>query len=136
MGHWLFKTEPGDYSLSDLEKEGTTIWSGVKNNLALKHLRTVERGDSVFIYHTGNEKAIVGTAGVVRASSSEASGSGAGNAEIELKFLQRLVRPVTLAELKTDREFADFDLLRNSRLSVMPVNTKRWNIILKKGSLT
>jgi len=131
MGYWLFKTEPGDYSFSDLERDGTTTWSGVRNNSALKHLRAVEKGDSVLIYHTGNEKAVVGVAEVVR--SAQTGTPHQKSADVEVKIVQRLKRPVTLAELRMDKEFAEFDLIRNSRLSVMPVNDKRWNIILKKG---
>ena len=131
MGYWLFKTEPGDYSFSDLEKDGTTTWSGVRNNQALKHLRSVEKGDSVLIYHTGNEKAVIGVAEVVRGAQSGISHEK--SADVDVKIIQRLKRPVTLAELRMEKEFEEFDLVRNSRLSVMPVNKQRWNLILKKG---
>ena len=114
--YWLLKTEPSAYSYADLERDGCTTWDGVNNPLALKHLGAMKKGDRVFIYHTGNEKQIVGIAEVVADSDAAPS----------LKVTGRLKTPVTLAEIKSRREFADFALVRISRLSVMPVEPATW----------
>jgi len=106
---WLIKTEPGAYSFADLEREGTTRWTGVSNPLAKKHLRAMRKGDLVFVYHTGKEKQIVGIAEVV--------GTGA---EPQLRVRERLKWPVTLAEIKACKAFNGFALVRMGRLSVMP----------------
>ena len=121
--HWLVKTEPSEYSFADLGREGTTRWSGVSNALALKHLRAMKKGDLVLIYHTGKERQIVGVAEVV-----------AGGDERQLCAKQTLKRPVTLAEIKARKDFADFDLVRIGRLSVMPVSAARWKILCALGS--
>jgi predicted RNA-binding protein with PUA-like domain len=113
--YWLVKTEPTDYSFADLEREKAARWTGVKNPLAKKHLHAMRKGDRVFVYHTGNEKQIVGVA--------EVTGEGE---EPELKASYWLKRPVTLAEVKARKEFADFALVRIGRLSVMPVSAEQW----------
>ncbi|HYQ88838.1 MAG TPA: EVE domain-containing protein [Candidatus Binatia bacterium] len=127
--NWLFKEEPTHYSYEDLAKDKKTSWSGVKNPLAQKHLRSVEKGDLVFYYHTGDEKAVVG---VMKASGNAypdpADGSGKLYA-VDVVPVQKLDRPVTLAEIKSDKRFADFALTRISRLSVMPVTDAQWKAI-------
>jgi predicted RNA-binding protein with PUA-like domain len=109
-GYWLVKTEPSAYSFDDLKREGVATWDGVKNPVALKHLRAMQPGDEVLIYHTGNEKSVVGVAQVLAAGDPP-----------KLKAARRLARVVTLAEVKQDKAFADWALVRISRLSVMPV---------------
>jgi predicted RNA-binding protein with PUA-like domain len=109
-GYWLVKTEPSAYSFDDLTREGVATWDGVKNPVALKHLRAMQAGDEVLIYHTGNEKSVVGMAQV----------RAAGDPP-KLKATRRLARAVTLAEVKADEAFADWALVRIGRLSVMPV---------------
>jgi predicted RNA-binding protein with PUA-like domain len=121
--YWLVKTEPSAYSFADLEREGTTAWTGVANPVAKKHLRAMRQGDRVFVYHTGNEKQIVGTAEVV----------GEGD-EPQLRAREPLQRPVTLAEIKARKEFADFALVRIGRLSVMPVSAAQWKRLLGMAS--
>ena len=134
MAYWLLKTEPETYSFADLENEGTTRWEGVSNNLALKHLRTIKKDDFAFIYHTGKEKAVVGIAEAVKGPYPDPSGNDPKHVVVDIKVKQRLQRAVTLAELKSDKSFASFELVRMPRLSVMPVSSAHWNAILKKAS--
>ena len=117
--HWLVKTEPTDYSFDDLERDKTARWTGVANPLAKKHLRAMRRGDKVFVYNTGKEKQIVGMA--------EVTGEGE---EPVLKVSCRLKHPITLAEVKSRKEFADFALVRIGRLSVMPVSDELSRLLL------
>jgi predicted RNA-binding protein with PUA-like domain len=116
--HWLVKTEPTEYSFADLEREKQTRWTGVANPLAKKHLRAMTQGDDVFVYHTGAEKRVVGLADV-----------RAAGEEPMLRFREWLRQPVTLAEIKARKEFADFALVRMGRLSVMPVSAAQWKLL-------
>lgn len=118
---WLLKTEPSTYSFDDLVKHGTTVWDGVSNPVALKHIRSMKKGDELFIYHTGNEKAIVGTAKVVSAPYPDPKTKDPRLVVVEIAAGKRLKRPVTLQEIKADKAFAGFELVRIPRLSVMPV---------------
>ena len=118
---WLVKTEPNDYSFDDLVRDGRTRWDGIKNALALKHLRQMKRGDEVLVYHTGREKAVIGTAAVVRGPHADPEQDDPKLAVVDLKAGKALPAPVTLAAVKADPSFADFALVRMSRLSVMPV---------------
>jgi predicted RNA-binding protein with PUA-like domain len=127
--YWLLKTEPGTYSYADLEREGRAVWDGVTNPLALKHLRGMKKGDLAFVYHTGDEKQIVGIAEVVSDAYPEPRQNDAKLVVVDLKPLKRLSKPVTLAEVKARKEFADFELVRMGRLSVMPVSKARWQRI-------
>lgn len=129
MAYWLFKEEPTHYSFEDLERDGRTVWNGVRNNLALKHLREVGKGDHVFLYHTGKEKAVVGVMEVVKGAYPDPEAADARLVVVDVKPLRRLPKPVPLAEIKEDKRFADFALVRISRLSVMPVNGVQWKAI-------
>lgn len=133
---WLFKTDPETYSFADLTARGKAeIWDGVTNALALRHLRAVAKGDGVLIYHTGQEKAIVGMARVTRGAYPD---PGAGDPKIvvvDVKAEMPLPRPVTLQELKGDPLFASFDLIRIGRLSVMPVPDPLRAPLLAKAGL-
>jgi|SRR5882672_4328802 len=120
--YWLVKTEPSTYSFDDLKREGIATWDGVKNPVAIKHLRAMQPGDEVLVYHTGKEKAVIGTATVVAAGDPP-----------KLKAKDRLVRAVTLAEIKQDKTFADSPLVRIGRLSVMPVAAAQYHKLLKLG---
>ncbi len=124
---WLVKTEPGEYSFDDLVRDGQTVWDGVSNPQAVKNLKAMAAGESVFVYHTGDERRIVGRAEVVR---SAASSSGRA-ALVELKALDRLPAPVPLADLKTEGAFADSPLLRQGRLSVVPLTPDQVRVIEK-----
>ena len=126
MNYWLFKEEPTHYSFDDLMRDKKTVWDGVENNLALKHLREVKKGDRVFFYHTGDEKAIVGTMQVVKPAYPDPKQHNPRFVVVDVKPIARLKRPVTLAEIKANTEFADFALVRISRLSVMPVPPELW----------
>jgi len=132
--HWLLKTEPSTYSFADLERDKHAVWDGVANALALKHLRLMKRGDLAFIYHTGNEKQIVGIAEVTSDPYPDPKENDPKLAVIDLKPREKLPRPVTLAEIKTARGFLDFELVRIGRLSVMPVSASRWQGLWKMAS--
>jgi len=133
--YWLLKTEPSTYSFADLEREKRAVWDGVANALALKHLRSMKRGDLAFIYHTGDEKQIVGIAEVTSDSYPDPKENDPKLVVVDLKSRERLSRPVTLAEIKARKEFQDFELVRMGRLSVMPVSDFRWQK-LRKMALT
>jgi predicted RNA-binding protein with PUA-like domain len=128
---WLFKSDPDTYSFSDLERDRKTVWDGVSNNLALKHLRSARQGDPVLIYHTGDEKAVVGLAEVASDPYPDPKQKDARLAVVDLAARQRLARPVTLSEVKKQAALKSFDLVRLPRLSVMPVSDAQWNAILK-----
>ena len=134
MANWLFKSDPDVYGFQHLEKDKQTVWDGVSNNLALKHLRACKKGDRVLIYHSGEEKAIVGLAEVVKDPYPDPKQKNEKLAVVEIKALKRLPKPVTLAEIKARKEFADFLLVRMSRLSVMPVSDAHWNEIFNAKS--
>ncbi|HEX9879931.1 MAG TPA: EVE domain-containing protein [Candidatus Binatia bacterium] len=130
---WLVKTEPSVYSYQQLVKEKRTVWDGVKNNLALKHMKGVKKGDWVMIYHTGKEKAAVGIARAVSGAHPDPKKNDARFLVFDVEAVKPLPRPVTLAELKGVPKLASFDLLRLSRLSVMPVSDDQWKIIVAMG---
>lgn len=127
--NWLFKEEPTHYSFDDLVKDGTTVWSGVKNPLAQKHLHAVKKGDRIFYYHTGDQKAVVGIAKALRDAYPDPGDESGRQAVVDVAPLKKLERPVTLAEIKADRRFASFPLTRIPRLSVMPVSDAEWKAI-------
>jgi predicted RNA-binding protein with PUA-like domain len=128
---WLLKTEPSAYSWARLVDEGATVWDGVKNALALKHLAAVATGDEALVYHTGDEKAAVGIARVTRGAYPDPKQKDPRLVVIDLKPLRSLARPVSLAEMRADRKLAGFDLLRLPRLSVMPVSAAHWQEIMR-----
>lgn len=129
MAYWLFKEEPTHYSYDDLVRDKKTVWDGVRNNLALKHLREVKKGDLAFYYHTGNEKEVVGVAEVVRGAYPDPEQEDERFVVIDVKPKSRLPKPVPLTAIKADKRFADFPLVRISRLSVMPVTPEQWKWI-------
>jgi predicted RNA-binding protein with PUA-like domain len=131
MANWLFKIEPGCFSYSDLEAAGSTVWDGVSNALARIHLRAAKPGDRVFLYHTGAEKAIVGVMEV--SSEPRATDDDPKAVVLDVKPVKRLKTPVTLAVIKADAAFADWELVRMSRLSVMPVPPAIWKKIESLG---
>ncbi len=135
MSNWLFKEEPTHYSFEDLVREKRTVWSGVKNPLAQKHLRSVEKGDCIFYYHTGGEKAVVGIAMATSDAYPDPKDKSGKLAVVDVAPIRKLKRPVTLAEIKSKAIFRDFPLVRISRLSVMPVSDREWKEIerMSKG---
>src|SRR6516162_7598835 len=127
--NYLFKEEPTHYSYDDLVRDGKTSWSGVRNALAQKHLKGVKKGDRIFYYHTGDEKAVVGIAKAAGDAYPD-PGDKSGKAHVvDIVPVRKLKRPVTLKEIKADPFFKDFALVRISRLSVMPVTDAQWNRI-------
>jgi len=126
LGGWLFKEEPSCYNYAQLEKDGSTLWAGVKNALARQHLRKVKIGDRVLYYHTGMERAIVGEMRVEANPTSDPNSDDPKAVVVKVVPVRRWNPPVTLKQIKEDPLFADWDLLRISRLSVMPVTHGQW----------
>ena len=125
-GRWLLKTEPSAYSFADLQRDQRTVWDGVKNPMALKHLAQVQEGDRLLVYHTGGEKAVVGVATALSAAYPDPKKQDPKLVVIDLAPLSALPRPVSLAEIKADPRFKGWDLVRLPRLSVMPVSAEQW----------
>jgi len=121
---YLLKTEPSEYSFADLERDKTTTWDGVSNPVALKHLRAMKTGDRLVIYETGDRKSSVGTATVVSVDVSNAR-----NPRVEIKTGKRLAKPVSLAEVKANKLFAESPLVRQGRLSVVPLTAAQWSFL-------
>jgi predicted RNA-binding protein with PUA-like domain len=130
---WLLKTEPSAYSYDDLEREGRAVWDGVTNPVALKNLRAMKAGDEAFVYHTGDEKAVVGRARVARAAYADPKKGDARLVVVDLEPVGRLKVPVTLAEIKAMPAFADSPLVRQGRLSVVPLTPPQWKAVLDRG---
>lgn len=128
--NWLFKEEPGNYSFDDLVRDGKTSWTGVRNPLAQKHLRAVKKGDRIFFYHTGAEKAVVGTCRAAGAAYPDPSDKTGKLYAVDVEPVAKLASPVTLAAIKSDRRFAQLPLTRMPRLSVMPVSDDEWTAIV------
>jgi len=126
VAYWLFKEEPTHYSYADLERDGSTLWEGVKNPVARKHLRQVKPGDRVLFYHTGKEKAIVGEMRVTDGPEPNPASADPGAVFVRVEPVRRWPRPVTLAEVKRDEAFSSWELVRLPRLSVMPVSPEQW----------
>jgi predicted RNA-binding protein with PUA-like domain len=127
---WLLKSDPEHYSFFDLEHDGKTVWDGISNNLALKHLRSVRCGDLAIVYHTGAERAAVGLAEAASDPYPDPKQKDARRVVIDLKAKEKLARAVTLDEIKKSAPLKDFVLVRLPRLSVMPVSDAEWNAIL------
>jgi predicted RNA-binding protein with PUA-like domain len=126
---WLFKTEPSVYSYEQLVKDKKTMWDGVANNLALKNLRDIKKGDLIFIYHTGDEKQAVGIARALGGAYADPSKKDPKLLVVDIEPVKALPKPVTLAQVKADKKLANFDLVRNSRLSIMKVTDEQWEIM-------
>jgi predicted RNA-binding protein with PUA-like domain len=126
MARWLFKTEPDCYSFADLQRDGRTTWDGITNALARKHLREVESGDLIWCYHTGDERAIVGLMKASGGPRPDPNEDDSKSVVVDVEPVRKLARPLTLAEIKGDSGLADWDLVRNSRLSVVPVSMAQW----------
>jgi len=118
---YLLKTEPTVYSFANLQRDSTTIWDGVTNPVALKHLREMKSGERLVIYHTGDEKSAVGTASVVSVDPNDPK-----NPVVKIKVGDSISKPKTLAEVKSNKLFADSPLVRQGRLSVVPLTEAQW----------
>jgi len=126
---WLLKTEPSSYSYDDLEKEGRAVWDGVKNPFALRNMREMKTGDRVIIYHTGDEKSAVGLAEVTREAYPDPKARDPRLLVVDLTPKGRLASPVTLATIKSQAMFADSPLVRQGRLSVVPLTAPQWKFL-------
>jgi predicted RNA-binding protein with PUA-like domain len=136
MAYWLLKTEPEDYSYFDLERDGSTVWDGVNNSLALKHLRAMLPSDLALIYHTGKERQIIGVAEVISEPYTDPKFNDAKLAVVDVRALRKVSVPITLAQIKQDSKLADFDLVRLPRLSVVPVSELYWQRLLELTAST
>ena len=134
MAYWILKTEPGTYSFADLRKAAHAVWDGVSNPVALKHLREMAAGDEVLIYHTGDEKAVVGHARVVKAAYPDPKQQDPKLVVVDLEAGEPLHASVTLKAIKADPAFADLALVRQGRLSVVPVSQALWIRLIKMGA--
>ena len=129
MAQWLVKEEPDHYGYDKLEKDGKTVWAGVRNPLAQKHLRAIRRGDRIFYYHTGDERAVVGIAKAAGDAYADPNDKTGKASVVDVEPVKKLPQPVTLAAIKADAAFKTFPLVRISRLSVMPVTDDEWQRI-------
>jgi len=129
--NWLFKEEPTNYSYDQLASDGKTTWTGVRNPLAQKHLRSVAKGDRIFFYHTGDQKSVVGIMKATGAAYPDPADKTGKLYAVDVAPVKKLKNPVTLAAIKADKAFASFALVRMSRLSVMPVDEGQWERIEK-----
>lgn len=135
MARWLLKTEPGCYTWEQLVKDKKTVWDGITNTTALKHIRTMKNGDLALIYHTGDERAAVGIAQITSSPYPDPKEDDEKLVVFDLKPQRKLEHAVTLSEIKADPSFAGWDLLRISRLSVVPVPDAMWKQIEHLASL-
>lgn len=126
---WLLKTEPSTFSFQQLQKEKRTVWDGVRNPQALKYLAQVRKGDRLFVYHTGAEKAVVGVATAVSAAYPDPHANDPKRLVLDIAADQPLPRPVTLASIKADPACTTWELVRLPRLSVMPVSSAQWAVV-------
>lgn len=129
--YWLCKQEPSTYNIEQLKKEKTTVWDDVHNNLALKHMTQMKKGDLAFFYHTGDEKQVVGIMEIISNPYPNPKEKNPRFVVMDVKYKKHLDSPVTLTQIKTNKKFKDWELLRISRLSVMPVPSQIWEEILK-----
>ncbi len=137
MAAWLIKTEPSEYSWDDLVREKGTVWQGVTNNAALLHLRGMKTGDEAFIYHTGDERRVVGLARIAKGPypDPDLEPRDEKRVVVDVKPLKKANSPVTLASIKADERFGEFALVKQSRLSVMPVPEKMASALKKLAGL-
>ncbi len=129
--YWILKTEPTSYSYDQLAKDKSTVWDGVKNPVALKNIRSMKRGDQAFIYHTGNEKSIVGMARITSGPYPDPEQNDEKLVVVDLRAAGRVPTPVPLADIKAQKAFADLALVRQGRLSVVPVKETLWRKLMK-----
>ena len=134
VNYWILKTEPSTYSFEDLEREGSTTWDGVKNALALKHIASMQPGDRALIYHSGEEKAVVGQATIVSGPYPDPALKDEKLLVFDIEAAGRLVSSVTLKTIKADTAFADLALVRMPRLSVVPATKAQWDRLCALGA--
>jgi predicted RNA-binding protein with PUA-like domain len=135
MAYWLVKSEPDSWSWDQHVKKGADAWTGVRNFQARAHLKNMKKGDRVFFYHTGDEKAVVGVSEVVKEAYPDPTAKEDGWVCVDLKALEPLKTPVTLAAIKADKAFKEMVLVKAARLSVQPVTAEEWKAVRKMGGL-
>ncbi len=135
MAYWLVKSEPGAWSWDQHVKQGADPWTGVRNHQAKAHLQAMRKGDGVFFYHSGEGKEVVGVSEVVRDAYADPTAKDEGWVCVDLKAVEALKTPVTLAAVKAHTSLSDMVLVKNSRLSVQPVQASEWKAIRKMGGL-
>ena len=133
---WLLKTEPDNYSFADLQRDGQTIWDGVANNAALKFMRSMQPGDLALIYHTGDERQAVGLAEITSGPYADPALDDPKMVVVDVRAIRPLAQPVGLAAIKSDPFFATFELVRQARLSVVPVSLEHWQRLLAMAGET
>jgi predicted RNA-binding protein with PUA-like domain len=131
MNYWIVKSEPGTYSWTDFVKEGKTAWTGIRNFQARNNLRAMKKGDAVFFYHSGDEKQLVGLARVTGEPIPDPTAKEGDWVSVELTPVKPMAKPVPLAAIKAEKLLADILLVRNSRLSVTPLNESQFQHLLK-----
>jgi predicted RNA-binding protein with PUA-like domain len=137
MAYWLLKSEPDVWSYEDQKKKGAKgdAWTGVRNFTARRHLQEMKKGDRAFFYHTGDEKAVVGVVEVVKAAYPDPTAKGEPWVVVDVKTVEALPKPVTLAEVKAEKKLKDMALVKYARLSVQPVTDAEWKLVRKMGGL-
>lgn len=135
MNYWLVKSEPDAYSWEQLQKDGKTFWSGVRNYQAANNLKAMKKGDQAFFYHSNEGLAVVGICEIAREYYPDHTDESGKFGMVDVKPLRPLKTPVTLAAIKAEPSLADIGLIRQSRLSVMPVTAAQWKIICKMGGI-
>jgi predicted RNA-binding protein with PUA-like domain len=135
MAYWLMKSEPGTWSWDDQVRDGVAEWDGVRNNQAAKNMRAMSVGDRAFFYHSVNEKRIVGIVEIVREYYPDPSDESGRFGMVDVKAVTPMQTPVTLKQIKGDPRLAELPLIRQSRLSVMPIDAESWRIICEMGGV-
>ncbi|MBL8544782.1 MAG: EVE domain-containing protein [Hyphomonadaceae bacterium] len=135
MAYWLVKSEPGTWSWEQHAAKGADSWTGVRNHQAKAHLKAMKKGDKAFFYHSGEGKEIVGVTEVMKEAYTDPTDKTAAFVCVDLKAVEPMKNPVTLAAIKADKKLADMVLVKNSRLSVQPVTAAEWSAIRKMGGL-
>ena len=135
MAYWILKTEPGNYSFDDLERDGGTVWDGVSSPAGLMNLRRMSPGDLALVYHTGDERRLVGLAEITSAPYADPALDDPRRVVVDVRPLERLARTVTLAEIKADPGFAMLGLVREGRLSVVPADEPSWSKLIAMSRL-
>jgi predicted RNA-binding protein with PUA-like domain len=133
--HWLLKSEPDVYSYDDLVKDGETVWNGVRNNAAALNLKAMQAGDEAFFYHSNIGKEVVAVCRIAKPACPDPTDESGRWVAVTVEPVRRLARPVTLAEMKAEPALAQFQLIRQSRLSVVPVRPEEWSKILQMASV-
>ena len=136
MAHWLVKSEPGTYSWTQMVKDRRTKWDGVRNHQASNNLKAMAKGDLVFFYHSGESPGIVGIVRVAKPYYPDPGDETGRFGMVDLEAVKPVGKPVSLADIKAESKLADFALVRQSRLSVVPVSAEQWKLILKMGGTT